>query len=83
MTGTSRRRDDKVELVRRWLRGAVRTLSDAALRRWIWALPPPTVRMLNEEWPWQAHRGQGEPEGDWRVWLLMAGRGVGKTRAGV
>jgi phage terminase large subunit-like protein len=22
------------------------------------------------------------PEGDWRVWMIMAGRGFGKTRAG-
>jgi phage terminase large subunit-like protein len=31
---------------------------------------------------WQAHGGQEEPGGDWRTWLLMAGRGFGKTRAG-
>jgi len=29
-----------------------------------------------------ARPGQQEPEGAWRVWLLMAGRGYGKTRAG-
>lgn len=26
--------------------------------------------------------GQREPPGDWRVWLIRAGRGFGKTRAG-
>ncbi|MGZ8287504.1 MAG: DNA-packaging protein, partial [Allosphingosinicella sp.] len=31
---------------------------------------------------WRAHGGQQEPTGDWRTWLLMAGRGFGKTRAG-
>jgi phage terminase large subunit-like protein len=31
---------------------------------------------------WQDHGGQAEPKGDWRTWLLMAGRGFGKTRAG-
>ncbi len=30
----------------------------------------------------QAHAGQIPPPGDWRVWLVMAGRGFGKTRAG-
>jgi len=30
----------------------------------------------------QAHSGQCPPEGDWRTWLVMAGRGFGKTRAG-
>lgn len=29
-----------------------------------------------------AHEGQLEPEGDWRNWLMQAGRGYGKTRAG-
>ena len=29
-----------------------------------------------------AHPGQIPPTGDWRVWLVMAGRGFGKTRAG-
>jgi phage terminase large subunit-like protein len=31
------------------------------------------------EW---AHDGQLEPAGDWRTWVMMAGRGFGKTRAG-
>lgn len=31
------------------------------------------------EW---ADDGQLEPTGDWRVWLMIAGRGYGKTRAG-
>ena len=29
-----------------------------------------------------AHAGQLEPAGDWRLWLMIAGRGYGKTRAG-
>ena len=35
-------------------------------------------------WRWRgfAHAGQEEPPGDWRVWLIRAGRGFGKTRAG-
>ena len=32
-------------------------------------------------WQW-AHPGQRAPAGDWRVWLIRAGRGFGKTRAG-
>jgi phage terminase large subunit-like protein len=38
------------------------------------------------EWPYDfqniAHSGQQQPDGDWRVWLVMGGRGFGKTRAG-
>ena len=35
-------------------------------------------------WRWRgfAHEGQEEPPGDWRIWLIRAGRGFGKTRAG-
>lgn len=29
-----------------------------------------------------AHEGQLPPPGEWRTWLIMAGRGFGKTRAG-
>jgi phage terminase large subunit-like protein len=33
-------------------------------------------------WPFRAHPGQLPPRSDWSVWLIMAGRGFGKTRAG-
>jgi phage terminase large subunit-like protein len=39
-------------------------------------------RAIAENWPSQGHAGQREPEGEWRTWLIMAGRGFGKTRAG-
>jgi phage terminase large subunit-like protein len=45
-------------------------------------LSMPQLRGLREHWFSWAHRGQLPPEGDWRVWLMMAGRGFGKTRAG-
>jgi len=33
-------------------------------------------------WPMWARAAQLPPPGNWRVWLIMAGRGFGKTRAG-
>lgn len=39
-------------------------------------------RALNDAWWIWAHRGQLAPAGDWRVWMIRAGRGFGKTRAG-
>jgi phage terminase large subunit-like protein len=33
-------------------------------------------------WPKWARREQRQPPGDWTTWLLMGGRGSGKTRAG-
>lgn len=38
-------------------------------------------RQLNR-WHFTGRLAQMPPEGDWRVWLLMGGRGSGKTRAG-
>ena len=45
-------------------------------------LTAPQRREFNERWALWAHDGQIEPPGDWRVWLIRAGRGFGKTRAG-
>lgn len=33
-------------------------------------------------WEMQARPAQLPPNSDWRIWLIMAGRGFGKTRAG-
>jgi hypothetical protein len=51
-------------------------------RHFLNGLPEPVRRGLLQEWHWQAHGGQAVPAGAWTVWLLMAGRGFGKTRAG-
>ena len=62
---------------------AERCGADEALwRHFIGGLSAPVRRAIAELWEWQAHGGQREPEGEWSVWLLMAGRGFGKTRAG-
>ena len=39
-------------------------------------------RGLLKKWEFWADPRQLPPEGAWRTWLLMAGRGFGKTRAG-
>lgn len=39
-------------------------------------------RAVAENWPSQTLPGQEDPAGDWRSWLIMAGRGFGKTRTG-
>ena len=33
-------------------------------------------------WSLHAHEHQETPEGDWTTWLILGGRGAGKTRAG-
>jgi phage terminase large subunit-like protein len=37
---------------------------------------------LHFDWSVWGHGGQRAPDGDWRTWVIMAGRGFGKTRAG-
>src|SRR5712671_2705169 len=47
------------------------------------SLPKEKARKLRYLWEfWPRHKGQVPPSGDWRVWLLLAGRGFGKTRTG-
>ena len=40
------------------------------------------ARALYYEWPIWAREAQLPPQGDWTTWLLLGGRGAGKTRAG-
>jgi phage terminase large subunit-like protein len=46
------------------------------------AIPPRLHERLRYEWPVWARPEQLPPDGDWRVWLILAGRGFGKTRTG-
>ena len=42
----------------------------------------PNVRQSDkDDWEQIARKNQLMPEGDWRIWMLLAGRGFGKTRA--
>jgi phage terminase large subunit-like protein len=46
------------------------------------ALTPIERRRLFLDWRYWRQAGQAPPAGRWRNWLLMAGRGFGKTRVG-
>jgi phage terminase large subunit-like protein len=46
------------------------------------ALTPAEARALLYEWAFWARPNQLPPDGEWRVWLVLAGRGFGKTRTG-
>jgi phage terminase large subunit-like protein len=45
-------------------------------------LTPAEALALLYDWPFWARPNQLPPNGGWRVWLLLAGRGFGKTRTG-
>jgi phage terminase large subunit-like protein len=68
--------------VRRDLIEGAAGLSEEQQRRVLLALPEQALRTLAEDWPTWAHDGQEAPEGDWSTWVMKAGRGFGKTRAG-
>lgn len=54
----------------------------ADVRAAIGAMTPKELRALAFDWSIWARPEQLMPAGDWRTWLIMAGRGFGKTRTG-
>ena len=57
--------------------------SKAERLQWIESQPELLVHELNRKPWWYISRPeQQEPEGDWNVWLILSGRGWGKTRTG-
>ncbi|MBO9726917.1 MAG: DNA-packaging protein [Novosphingobium sp.] len=55
---------------------------EAELERFAVQLGPTGQREWRWNWRVWARPSQLAPAGDWRVWLVMAGRGFGKTRCG-
>jgi phage terminase large subunit-like protein len=53
----------------------------AERKRWLSSLTPTQARLLRYEWRFYARPDQLPPPGDWRTWLILTGRGWGKTRA--
>lgn len=45
-------------------------------------LSPAEAEAIRWEWGFWARPGQRRPPGDWNIWLILAGRGYGKTRVG-
>jgi phage terminase large subunit-like protein len=60
---------------------SVAAKSPAALKVWM-RQNVKRLPAIEDRWDFWARKDQLPPEGDWRTWLLMAGRGFGKTRTG-
>jgi phage terminase large subunit-like protein len=45
-------------------------------------MSPRECAALYHDWTFWARDDQAPPPGDWIIWLILAGRGAGKTRAG-
>ncbi|MBB3034549.1 DNA-packaging protein [Alteriqipengyuania lutimaris] len=61
---------------------ALAKLSDAARGDWYASLTEEEADALGLRWPLWARPEQLPPTSDWHIWLICAGRGFGKTRAG-
>jgi phage terminase large subunit-like protein len=69
---------DAMRLLFAWLSGA----TPAEVRKFLSQLTPADLAQLDGYFELWAHESQLPPHGGWRTWLMMAGRGFGKTRAG-
>lgn len=61
-----------------WLHGA----NDAEKAAFVASMDQAERTRWRHTWAVWARRAQLPPEGGWQVWLILAGRGFGKTRAG-
>jgi len=57
-------------------------LNEIEQLRWRTRLKPAEKDRLFQHWSFWARPDQRLPPGDWVYWLILAGRGAGKTRAG-
>ena len=58
------------------------SLSSDERKAYVETLTPAEQDFLIWHWPFWARAEQTLPPGDWIVWLILAGRGFGKTRTG-
>ena len=57
--------------------------SDDERKEWLESLPDEAARdIIRLPWWFIGRPEQQAPEGDWNVWLILSGRGWGKTRTG-
>ena len=62
----------------------LRNLSDEKVKEALSQLSPKQLEEIQHTWEFWARPEQLEPLGkDWNIWFINAGRGFGKTRAGV
>jgi len=79
----SRKRDSSNYEVMRHEKAILRNAPEALQRKVIEQLTFEQALKYDADFEEWAHRNQLPPNGDgWRTWLMMAGRGFGKTRAG-
>jgi phage terminase large subunit-like protein len=66
---------------RRWSAAWINSLSRQRRTSLLASLSDDDAALL-DGWDFWARDAQLPPDGDWRIWLFLGGRGAGKTRAG-
>lgn len=64
------------------LAGRMADLNRQERRRILRKLTPAQREALRYDWSFWGRPEQQEPPGDWTIWLMLSGRGFGKTRGG-
>ena len=64
------------------LAASLDALRPLAQQSFVQAMSTEEKQTLVDDFAFWAHPAQLPPEGDWRIWLFLGGRGAGKTRAG-
>jgi phage terminase large subunit-like protein len=62
--------------------GDILSLDRDTRAKMIEAMTPLECAHLLHDWSFWSRPDQAPPPGDWIIWLILAGRGAGKTRAG-
>lgn len=60
----------------------LRDMPSADFAAWVRRIDDNKAAPLLTDWSWWCRSDQCPPGGDWHVWMLLAGRGFGKTRTG-
>lgn len=67
---------------KRQLYEAVRDMTPVAMQKFLRDAPEDVRHLLRWDWDMKAREEQMLPDGEWTYWLILAGRGFGKTRTG-
>jgi len=66
----------------KWSASFLASLTPERRAEFLSQLTPRELKSLRFDWAFWARPEQREPPGDWHTWLILAGRGAGKTRTG-
>jgi predicted phage terminase large subunit-like protein len=66
----------------KWNASYLASLTPTQRKEFLGTLTPQELKVLSYDWQFWSRPEQRAPPGDWNTWLILAGRGAGKTRSG-